>query len=233
MNKMEEEQFFNYNIFGSTNSQEYDILFHVPEIPKHKDMNKIICLAIGEMIELHDKTKRVTLCIVKDGIITKTSDGLADEYNNNLFYTYSLHKQYTECLVNRPITRNIHAKLEKVVLDILSILEKTQYRQKILPLANATFEEKLKVFKELDLNNISFGFNQLDGEGYEDSHILFKQAASFELIQTIGLYDGIEIYTALDAYKHYDIPIWAETLDLNEIKNFLLEKKEQASAVQT
>lgn len=225
MNKMEEEQFFNYNIFGSTNSQEYDILFHVPEIPKHKDFNKIICLSIGEMIELHDKAKRITLCTIKNGIITKTSDGLPDEYNNNLFYTYSMHRQYADCLVERPVTRNIQAKLEKVVQDILNILSQTQYRQKILPIIDSTFEEQFSIFNELDLNNVSFGFNQL--EDGEDSNMLFRQAASFEMLQVIGLYENVEIYTALEAFSKYGIAVWSNDINLNEIRARLLEGKNE------
>lgn len=227
------EQFFSYNIFGSTNSQEYDILFHVPEIPHNKEMCKLVCLAIGEMIELNDKVKRVTLCTIKDGIIIKTSEGLADEYNNNLYYTYSLHRQYAECLVDRPVVRAIHAKLEKVIGDILNILEKTQYRQKILPIDMDNFEEKYNLFKELDLDNVSFGFNQLDGEDYEDSYALFKQAAAFEMIQIIGLYENIEIYTAIDAYNYYNIPVWSDSVSLNDIRNLLIGKRNDTNEVFT
>lgn len=219
-------ELFTFNIFGSTNSQEYDILFHVPEIIKDQNMSNLFCMGISYFIELNDKNKRIVLCTTKNGIINKVSIGLPDELNNSLFYTYALHKQYHPCLVNRSVKRNIPAKIKLVIKEILRILSETQYKQKILPVINKEFNEQYEVFKSLELDNLSFLFN-IESEDQIDTKVkTFKQAAIFELMQCIGLLDNIEIYTAMECYYQYNILVW-DDISLNEIKNKLVEKIEK------
>ncbi|MCF8299089.1 MAG: hypothetical protein K9J13_16190 [Saprospiraceae bacterium] len=187
-----------YNIFGSTNSLDYDIMVYVDKIPCKQEC-KEMCLNFEQQLskELADKEVDVNLAVVQDDVIVNVYKGTADECNNAVALTYYYHRQEWECPILRNVKRNVKLKLARALRSMLSFLSRTDYRSKVKSALKGTTEEKLAVLEEIDFGTIT------DIRKNNQNVIDFRKQAAFQIGQCLGLLQKIELYTKSGIVEYY------------------------------
>lgn len=215
-----------YNIFGSEDSIDIDVMVYVDTIPNTED-GKNKCAELEKQLSEELQTRsfsidessykqikeneepklsqeiikkvNVNLAIVKDGIIVDCFKGTPDEVNNSVFFTYVLHKQKYECMVKRKVIRDIQLKCARSVRIILSFLSRTEHRDKVKFALKGGFHDKLKVLKEINIAKLDdLGKNN---QSLEDFYkvVAFQIGQCFSLIH---LYEQ-EIYTKNQVIENF------------------------------
>jgi len=185
---------YTYNIFGSKDSIDIDVMVFVDKLPNTTEECKDACHKYEKELDLGDFSN-VNLAVVKDGIVTECFKGTPDEVNNSILATYGLHDKYQEfdCQVDRPVERDIPLKIARCFRIILTLISRTQYRAEVKKALKGDVEEKIEFLQYLDFTTIdSFNKNGL-------TDIDCWKAIVFQIIQTIFLIDNIEIYTKGEA----------------------------------
>ena len=102
-----------YYLFGSENSQDYDVLVECEYIPKNINEAHAICKAHNEALSLilTDKELNCNLITVRDNKIIDCFKGTCDELNNCLYYTYVNHTQFYPNPILSPVERDINEKI--------------------------------------------------------------------------------------------------------------------------
>lgn len=190
-----------FYIFGSENSQDYDVLVSVDEIPQNIDLAHSICKDWNEKLSkiLTDKPINSNLAIFGDGKILKVFKGTVDELINVLYYTYDNHKQYYPNPIKTPVKRDLNEKILRVARFIITFYSRTDLRTDIKTALRGDLRQKLSILKKLDFTKmVSFPGKK---EKIED---IYKVIA-FQFGQVFSLIDGFESdsYTKNGIIKNY------------------------------
>lgn len=141
-----------FQIFGSENSLDYDVMVFVDEIPEIIDQSHTLCKMYDAELSkiLTDKPLNCNLAIVEDGFIVRVFKGTPDEVNNALFYTYDFHTQYHPLVVKEPIVREYDMKILRAYRNILSFFSRSHLRTVIKPALRGDLRDKIPVMKMID-----------------------------------------------------------------------------------
>jgi len=179
-----------YQIFGSENSLDVDVVFFVEQMPEtiveklalSKEFSKLITSFFPE------KGINANLAVCKNGHLVEVYKGTTDELNNALFHTYDFHEQKQENQIAKLLVRDVDLKFLRSTRMILSFLSKTQYRVLVKKALTGNLHEKIQALETINLSDItSFGKDK-------NSQDILKSIA-FQLGQTIALQEGKELYT--------------------------------------
>lgn len=169
-------------IHGSEDSTDIDVHYVFDKMPSYQECKKF-CDS--------DKTENRNVITIENGIVTSCYKGTIDEVNNALIETYPLHKQEYPLLVEHKVERDKILKYIRAVRIILSYLSHSIYRKQIKSALKGTWEERIKVLDEIDLNKIDF--DNLDKHNNNKLDIL--KIIAFQIGQCWGLMDDEEYYT--------------------------------------
>lgn len=176
-----------FQIFGSENSTDYDVMVFVDEI-LDVESSHILCKEYDTKLAetLNDKPLNSNLAVVKDGLIVDVFKGIVDEVNNALFYTYDFHKQYHSLLITEPVVREYDLKILRVHRSILSFFSRTELRTVIKPALRGDLRAKVPVLKMIDFVEMT------DFPGKKESVRDIMKVISFQYGQLFSLVDGFE-----------------------------------------
>lgn len=177
-----------FQIFGSENSLDYDVMVFVDEIPEIIDQSHTLCKMYDTELSkiLTDKPLNCNLAIVEDGYIVKVFKGTPDEVNNALFYTYDFHTQYHSLVVKEPIVREYDMKILRAYRNILSFFSRSHLRAVIKPALRGDLRDKIPVMKMIDFEVMK------DFPGKKESIKDIYKVISFQFGQLFSLVDGFE-----------------------------------------
>lgn len=174
-------------IHGSEDSIDVDVFYVFDDMPS-LTFCQLFC---------DDKNENRNIITIENEIVTNCFKGTIDEVNNGLYYTYSLHPQTYDLLVNRIVERDVLIKIIRVVRCILSHCSRTKYRDMVKnTLRSYSWKDRLKILRSIDFENINdFGKNGT----LKDIYKIF----AFQLGQVLGLLQGVELYTKKDISNGY------------------------------
>lgn len=189
-----------FNIYGSPSSADCDVMVFVDEMPTTIQSQRELIVECNNQLQQYF-AKNVDCHLAKlseDGTISAASDGTIDEVNNSIIDTFYFHTQYFPLFVESRIDRDVELKIKRCVRCILTFFSRTDLRTNIkFALKDGRVSERLKICK--DINFVKFTDF---GSKNKDAAYIYKTIA-FQLIQTILLIKGIEIYTKEDAVKYF------------------------------
>lgn len=179
-----------YQIFGSENSLDVDLVFFIGEMPKTVLEKLSLSKELTKLMEASflEKVINANLAVCKNGHLIEVYKGTTDELNNALFYTYSYHEQRYDNQISKLLHRDLDLKFLRSSRMILSFLSKTEYRFLVKNALKGDINEKLKALKAISLN-------QITAFGKDKSNENSIKSIAFQLGQTILLYEGKEVYT--------------------------------------
>lgn len=191
-----------FYIFGSENSQDYDVIVSVDNIPKNINDAHDIVKKWNEILSdnvLTDKPLNCNLGIFKDGTLVEVFKGTCDELINVIYYTYDNHKQYFPNPIKEPIVRDIDEKILRVARFLITFYSRTNLRTKIKSALRGDLKLKLEVLKEIDFVKMK----EFPGKK-EKTEDIYKVIA-FQFGQVFSLIDGheSESYTKNEISKNY------------------------------
>jgi len=209
-----------YQIFGSENSLDVDLVFFVEEMPETIVEKLSLSKKFSESITSFFPKKEINanLAVCQNGHLTEVYKGTTDELNNALFYTYKFHKQKQENMITKLLVRDIDLKFLRSSRMILSFVSKTGYRVLVKKALKGNLHEKIQALETINLSDIiSFGKDK-------NSPDIIKSIA-FQLGQTIALQEGKELYTKNQIAASFpDLRKYLfreENVDLNDLQKWL------------
>lgn len=179
-----------YQIFGSENSLDLDLVFFVKEMPETILERLSVSKELSESIKSFYPEKKINanLAVQKNGHLTEVYKGTTDELNNALFHTYKNHSQKFDNQITKLLVRDVDLKFLRSTRMILSFLSKTEYRPLIKNGLKGDLDEKIQALENIDLKHIdSFGKDKNDLDSIK--------SIAFQLGQAISLHDRKELYT--------------------------------------
>ena len=190
-----------YNVFGSENSLDLDVMVFIDAPLKQFDSAQE-CLQFKKLLANQIKTDKdinVNLAVLKDGVITWAYKGTADECNNSIFETFKLHKENSIQYITRKVERNLPAKLIRALRIILTMITRTDKREEVKKaLKTNTVIARLTTLRAIKFEELKFTTDEKDGGSSsflsEEQQENFKTIA-FQLGQTMALTMNIELYT--------------------------------------
>ncbi len=228
---------FKFQIFGSKTSQDIDVIVFVDTIIDNPyyalEECKVYDKKIAEFLKT-DKKVNSNLAIVENGIIKKVLKGTEDEVNNSLIRTYDLHEQYFPNHIRAFIQRDIDLKILRTGRVLLSLISRTEYRPIVKLALQKDFKERVEALYQCDITKFQSKSLINKNVSWDD----FIKVYAFQIGQTLGLLDGLELYTKeeiIDAYpelKPYilrDVDYKLDTLEkwkiifLDRVKNLKLK----------
>jgi hypothetical protein len=202
-----------YYIFGSENSQDYDIMVEIDSIPTDIDKAHSICKDFNNQLTLiyPDKEINSNLIVISDNKIIDCFKGTTDELNNCIFYTYNLHSQKHPNPILSPTERNINEKILRVARFIITFYSRTELRKEIKSALRGNLLQKLEVLKKIDFVKMT------DFPDKKERKEDIKKTISFQFGQIFSIIDDFEpdSYTKNGIIKNYP-----------DLKHFLNRKKE-------
>ena len=168
-------------VHGSEDSLDKDVYYVFDSLPSF-DACRTFCSA--------DKSENRNIIVVNNGIVTDCFIGTIDEVNNSLFDTYKLHEQDYPLIIEKKVKRDIYMKDIRAVRGILSTLSRTQYRGDIKEALRGSWTLRLDILNNIDFYKINFEHLDKNHNGLDA-----KKVIAFQLGQTIGLHEGVELYT--------------------------------------
>lgn len=174
-------------VHGSADSTDLDVVYVFEKMPSFEEC-QIFCRS--------DPKENRNIIVVEDGIVKSCFKGLADEMNNALLATYSLHEQEFPLLIKQAVPRDIFLKDITITRKVISPLTETPMRRQVKAVLRADWKQRLAFMKELKLIEIDF-----DHVGKWKKEDLLKSIA-FQLGQGIGLHQGLELYTKADIAEY-------------------------------
>ena len=189
-----------FQIFGSENSTDYDVMVFVDEISDVESSHRLckeLDLELSKV--LTDKPLNSNLAVIKDGLVVDVFKGVISEVNNALFYTYDLHKQHFPLLVSEPVVREYDVKIIRVHRSILSFFSRTVLRSIIKSALRGDLREKLPVLSKIDFCLMK------EFPGKKESKEDIYKVIAFQYGQLFSLVDGFEkdSYTKNGIIKNY------------------------------
>lgn len=194
-------------IHGSEDSIDIDVFYVFDELPDFKFCQEF-CNA---------KEENRNIITMQNGVVDKCFKGTADEVNNGLYYTYHLHKQEHPLLVERLLERDVLHKDIRAFRGIFSYLSRTKYRQEIKYGLKSDWTTRIKILEQVDWSEI-----EDFGKTFSKKDIL--KVYAFQLGQSLGLYDGIELYTKStisERYPELRKYLYREDAGINDILIYL------------
>lgn len=176
-------------IHGSEDSLDVDVYYVFDELPEFSECRRFCS---------EDKDENRNIIVIRDGIVSECFIGTVDEINNALIDTYPLHKQEYPLLVTRRVERDVVIKSIRAVRGILSLISRSQYRAAVKGALNANWKERVSALSSIDFTTVNY--QDLDKQ-YDGTHI--KKVIAFQIGQTLGLYDGVELYTKSEIARTY------------------------------
>jgi len=173
-------------IHGSEDSIDIDVYYVFDELPDFKFCQEFCA----------DKEENRNIITIKNEVVNQCFKGTTDEVNNGLYYTYHLHEQKHPLLVERLLERDVLYKDIRAFRGIFSYLSRTKYRQEIKHGLKSNWTTRIKILEQVDWNEvIDFGktFNKKD----------ILKVYAFQLGQSLGLHDGVELYTKSSISEQY------------------------------
>lgn len=190
-----------FQVFGSEDSLDYDVMVFVDEIPEIIDHSHTLCKMYNAELSkvLTDKPLNCNLAIVEDGFIVKVFKGTPDEVNNALFYTYDFHTQYHPLVVKAPIVREYDMKILRAYRNILSFFSRSELRTIIKPALRGDLRAKIPVMKMIDFETMK------EFPGKKESIKDIYKVMAFQFGQLFSLVDGFEkdSYTKSGIIQNY------------------------------
>jgi len=190
-----------FQVFGSEDSLDYDVMVFVDEIPEIIDHSHTLCKMYNAKLSkvLTDKPLNCNLAIVADGLIVKVFKGTPDEVNNALFYTYDFHTQYHPLVVKAPIVREYDMKILRAYRNILSFFSRSELRTIIKPALRGDLRAKIPVMKMIDFETMK------EFPGKKESIKDIYKVMAFQFGQLFSLVDGFEkdSYTKSGIIQNY------------------------------
>lgn len=202
-----------YTIFGSSNSIDLDVLFYVNEAKNIQDSHAYL----KELELTIESSKKVNpnIAIVENGVVTWCFKGNADEVNNSVFYTHSLHNQVFPCPITKTVTRDVEAKIARCFRILLSYHLKGKHRKEIKLALKENLSEQLELLKQIDL---------LDASAVIIPEVDYFKTVAFQIEQTRLLLSDIEIYIKTDPRINQKVvPILNRVGNLEELREPLNE----------
>lgn len=178
-------------IHGSEDSIDIDVFYVFDAIPDMQECKRFCYDENGE---------NRNIIVIKDGIVTDCFIGTIDEVNNSLLDTYSLHEQEYPLLVTRRVERDVEKKIVRATRGILSIISRTQYRSEVKIALRSGLSTRLDTIKDIDFTTIDF--SELNKQ-FDSEHC--KKVIAFQIGQSLGLLDGVELYTKSSIAKQYPV----------------------------
>ena len=173
---------------GSSDSTDIDIIYVFDYLPSTVECKKF-CDGKGN--------KNGNIIVIEDGIVVASYKGAADEVNNSLFSTYSLHKQEYPLLITHKVKRDVILKDIRVVRKILSTFTRTQYRTEVKKALRGSWKDKINLLKNLDYYSIDF--DNLE----KSSKIDLLKSFAFQIGQALALHDSVELYTKKEIREYF------------------------------
>lgn len=190
-----------YYLFGSENSQDYDVLVECEDIPQNINEAHAICKAHNEALSLilTDKELNCNLITVKDNKIVDCFKGTEDELNNCLYYTYDLHKQSYPNPILSPVERDINEKILRVARFIITFYSRTELRTEIKAALRGNLLQKLAILKKIDFVTMT------DFPDKKEKKEDIYKVLAFQFGQVFSLIEGCEedSYTKNGIIKNY------------------------------
>lgn len=184
-----------YAIFGSHDSDDLDVMYFLSELPSLQE-----CKVMASELEIQhqsDKPVDVNFCVVENNHVVDTYKGTVDEVNNMLSYTTNRHTQTSTFPVIKPVTRDVHLKVARVLRGILSFISRTEHRPEVKKALRGSGELKLETLESIQLSEIkSLGTKN---NTMKDFYKLF----AFQIGQAMGLMSGAEYYSKSSIAAHY------------------------------
>lgn len=179
-----------YQIFGSENSLDADLVFFVEEMPQtiaeklalSKEFSKSVASCFPE------KEINPNLAVCQNGHLTAVYKGTTDELNNALFHTYNFHEQKQQNQITKLLVRDIDLKFLRSTRMILSFMSKTAYRVLVKKALKGVLDEKIQALETIKVSRIT-------SFGKDKSSCDILKSVAFQLGQTIALCEGKELYT--------------------------------------
>lgn len=148
---------FKFYLFGSENSQDYDILVEVDSIPQDIDKAHAICKDFNAKLQIiyPDKEINSNLISIQNNQLINCSKGTLDELTNCLFYTFNLHEQKFENPILEPTQRDLNEKILRVSRFIITFYSRTELRSQIKPALKGNLIKRLEVLKKIDFQSMT------------------------------------------------------------------------------
>lgn len=189
-----------FNIFGSSDSIDVDMIVFLNEIPKDTVESQKLCLSLKHQLQQKykfDRLLNINLGIINDGVICWVFKGLADETNNSVYTTYSSHTQYHPLGPTRPVARtdikHVQNKILRTVRIILQSLSKTAQRHNIKSaLKTNVLGESIDLLKRIAFEDVNY-----KKISKTDLINIFKSIA-FQMGQCMALIKTVELFSKMD-----------------------------------
>lgn len=190
-----------FYIFGSENSQDYDIIVSVDSIPQNIDAAHNICKDWNEKLSkvLPDKPLNCNLGVFEDGKLVDVFKGTVDELINVIYYTYDNHKQFYPNPIDKPIDRDVDEKILRVARFLITFYSRTDLRPQVKAALRGDLKLKLAVLKQIDFTTMT------DFPGKKERLEDIYKVIAFQFGQVFSLIDGheSESYTKNGIMKNY------------------------------
>ena len=147
-----------FYLFGSENSQDYDLIVSVDSIPQDIHAAHNICKYWNSELSniLTDKPLNTNLGVFQNGSIIKVFKGLCAEVNNSIYYTYDFHKQYYTNPIIKPVEQNIDFKILRVARYLLTFYSRVPaLRTEIKAALRGNLILKLNVLKQFNYEKMT------------------------------------------------------------------------------
>lgn len=179
-----------YNLYGSADSQDYDVLVLCNDTDfKDKQLCKQLCAQYEQAFPYQDKPVNVNLASSNGQALTGCYKGIVDELNNSLYHTYGNHQQPYPSFTKTHVERRAGIKIARAMRTIIAFYSRSEARQQVKWAMKNTIKDMFVVAQALDFNQIAENHDRLEQ---------FKSSA-FQLAQSIALLQGVEIFTKAEA----------------------------------
>lgn len=210
---------FNYQILGSQDSQDVDVVFFIDKMPETIQEKLNLSKEYSAILQPEFSTKSINpnLAVIENGVVKYVYKGTVDELNNALYYTYGLHNQKFDNQILKLLPRDVDLKFLRSSRIILSFLSKTKYRVPIKVALRNNLHHKIQVLKEIDLVTLAnFGNSQPE--------IDILKSIAFQIGQSMALHNNEESYTKsqiADCFPELKNYLSRENSDLNTLQFWL------------
>lgn len=193
-------------IHGSEDSLDVDVYYVFDKLPSFNECKKFCS---------EDKSENRNIIVINNGVVTDCFIGTNDEINNGLIDTYNLHKQEYPLIINKRLERDKELKYIRAVRGILSHISRTQYRPEVKKALNSNWNARIQCLKQIDFTTVNF--DELSKRMNKDDVL---KVIAFQLGQSLGLIENIELYTKSSVAKQYP-----------DLYNFLYRKPDDLNII--
>lgn len=191
-----------FQIFGSKSSRDYDVIVFVDDIGTIQESHELISKLDKLLaIELPDKPINCNIAVLEDGMIKRVFKGYPLEVNNSAFYTYDNHRQFYANHIKKTyeLTEDIkHFKLKRCLRFILSFYSRVpEWRLEIKEAMRGDFKMRLEACRKID-----FVLHKEFPKKKDPVEDIYK-TFTFQIVQTLALMQGIEIYSKEDVIEYW------------------------------